>query len=147
MKNQTKMTIRTRKCLRTYMADLLALVCDVYCDLFTSPFGILGQVWYLIALIPDPCCLSYLCIIFWNSKRSLKKRSRLYPEVIPEDDDHHYMDLGDHPLRESVAVELKRVVEHKDGETEYIIVFSFFTISYSILRCLIDFLNKTNHWH
>ena len=26
----------------------LALVCDVYCDFFTFPFGILGQVWYLI---------------------------------------------------------------------------------------------------
>ena len=22
------------------------------------PFGILGQVWYLIVSIPDPCCLS-----------------------------------------------------------------------------------------
>ena len=26
-------------------ADLLACVCDVYCDFFTFPFGILGQVW------------------------------------------------------------------------------------------------------
>ena len=40
-------------------ADLLALVCDVYCDFVTFPFGILGQVWYLIVWIPDPCCLSY----------------------------------------------------------------------------------------
>ena len=40
------------------MADLLALVCDVYCDFVTFPFGILGQVWYLIVSIPDPCCLS-----------------------------------------------------------------------------------------
>ena len=38
--------------------DLLALVCDVYCDFVTIPFGILGQVWYLIVSIPDPCCLS-----------------------------------------------------------------------------------------
>ena len=37
----------------------LALVCDVYCDFVTFPFGILGQVWYLIVSIPDPCCLSY----------------------------------------------------------------------------------------
>ena len=29
--------------------DLLALVCDVSCDFVTFPFGILGQVWYLIA--------------------------------------------------------------------------------------------------
>ena len=27
--------------------------------LLNFPFGILGQVWYLIVLIPDPCCLSY----------------------------------------------------------------------------------------
>ena len=25
----------------------------------TFPFSILGQVWYLIVSIPDPCCLSY----------------------------------------------------------------------------------------
>ena len=29
-------------------ADLLALVCDVYCDFVTFPFGIMGKVWYLI---------------------------------------------------------------------------------------------------
>ena len=33
-------------------ADLLAFVCDFV----TFPFGILGQVWYLIVSIPDPCC-------------------------------------------------------------------------------------------
>ena len=27
--------------------------------LLLSHFGILGQVWYLIISIPDPCCLSY----------------------------------------------------------------------------------------
>ena len=41
-------------------ADLLALGCDVYCDFVTFPFGILGQVWYLIVSIPDHCCLSHL---------------------------------------------------------------------------------------
>ena len=40
-------------------ADLLALVCGVYCDFVTFPFGILGQVWYLIVSIPEPCCFSY----------------------------------------------------------------------------------------
>ena len=40
-------------------ADLLALVCDVYCDFVTIPFGILGQVWCLIVSILDPCCLIY----------------------------------------------------------------------------------------
>ena len=30
-----------------------------YSNFVPFPYGILGQVWYLIALIPDPCCLSY----------------------------------------------------------------------------------------
>ena len=47
------------RCLERDRADLLALVCDVYCDFVTFPFGILGQVWHLIVSIPDPCCLSY----------------------------------------------------------------------------------------
>ena len=34
-------------------ADLMALVCDAYCNFVTFPFGSLGQVWYLIASIPD----------------------------------------------------------------------------------------------
>ena len=29
------------------------------CDFVTFPFGILGQVWYLIVLIPDLCHISY----------------------------------------------------------------------------------------
>ena len=41
-------------------ADLLALVCDVYCDFVTFPFRILGQVWYLIKSILGPSSLSYL---------------------------------------------------------------------------------------
>ena len=44
-------------------SDLLALVCDVYCDLVTFPFGVLGQVWYLIVSIPNHCCLSYFAKI------------------------------------------------------------------------------------
>ena len=40
-------------------ADLLALVCDVYCVFVTFPCGILGQVWYLIVSFPDLCRLSY----------------------------------------------------------------------------------------
>ena len=45
--------------------DLSALVCDVYCNFVTFPFGILGQVWYLIISIPAACCLSYFdCIDF-----------------------------------------------------------------------------------
>ena len=45
-------------------ADLLALVCDVYCDLVTFPFCILGQVCYLIVSIPDPCRLSYFVVSY-----------------------------------------------------------------------------------
>ena len=41
------------------MTDLFVLVCDVYCDFVTFPFGTLGQVWYFMVLIPDPCCLAY----------------------------------------------------------------------------------------
>ena len=37
--------------------DLLVLVCDVYYDFVTFPFGILGQMWYLVVSIPDPCLL------------------------------------------------------------------------------------------
>ena len=36
------------------------------CMVVTFPFGILGQVWYLIVLIPDLCPLSYfhtVCIV------------------------------------------------------------------------------------
>ena len=38
-------------------ADLLALVCGVFCEFVTLPIGILGQVWYLIVSIPDLCNL------------------------------------------------------------------------------------------
>ena len=38
-------------------AELLALVCDVWCGHFA--IGILGQVWCLIAAIPDLCPFSY----------------------------------------------------------------------------------------
>ena len=40
-------------------ADLLALVCDVYCGFVTFQCDILGKVWYLIVLIPDLFHLSY----------------------------------------------------------------------------------------
>ena len=35
------------------------LLFALYCDFITFPCGILGQVWYLIVLIPDLCRLSY----------------------------------------------------------------------------------------
>ena len=42
-KNETFLTLGFVVTLRE-RADLLALVCDVYCDFVTLPFGILGQV-------------------------------------------------------------------------------------------------------
>ena len=41
-------------------ADLLALLCVMFSWVFvTFPYGVLGQVWYLIVLIPDLCLLPY----------------------------------------------------------------------------------------
>ena len=38
------------------MADLLTLLCVVFsCVLVTFPYGVPGQVWYLIVSIPDLC--------------------------------------------------------------------------------------------
>ena len=42
------------------MAELSALVGDVYCTFVTIPCGILGQVWYLIVSFPDLCRLFLL---------------------------------------------------------------------------------------
>ena len=40
-----------------------------YCVFVTFPCGILGQVWYLIVLIPDLCHISYLdiCVKNWTA--------------------------------------------------------------------------------
>ena len=42
-------------------ADLLALVCGVFCEFVTFPLvsWVRGQVWYLIVSIPDLCTLTY----------------------------------------------------------------------------------------
>ena len=58
-------------------ADLLAGFCVVYCDFFTFPFGILGQVWYSIVSIPDPCCLFYFVKINCFSKTYILDQTRL----------------------------------------------------------------------
>ena len=43
-------------------ADLLALLCIMFsCVFVTFPFGVSGQVWYLIVAIPDLCVLLYFC--------------------------------------------------------------------------------------
>ena len=46
-------------------ADLSALVCYVYRDFVTFPFGILGLVWYLIVSISDLCSLSNMHKYFY----------------------------------------------------------------------------------
>ena len=55
-------------------AALLSLVCDVYCDFVTFPFGILWQVWYLITSILNPRCLSYFTYLIKGSI-SMKRAS------------------------------------------------------------------------
>ena len=45
-------------------SEVLAFECAVYCHFVTFPFGILGQVWYLIVSIPNPCCLYYFKTFF-----------------------------------------------------------------------------------
>ena len=44
-------------------ADILALLCVLFLVYFgvivTFPYGLLGQVWYLIVSIPDLCLLAY----------------------------------------------------------------------------------------
>ena len=45
-------------------ADLLALLCVMFtCVFVTFPYGVLGQVWYLIVSSPD-LCLVYLQVLF-----------------------------------------------------------------------------------
>ena len=46
-------------------ADLLALLCVMFCFVcfVTFPYGVLGQVWYLIVSIPDLCHLLYIDLI------------------------------------------------------------------------------------
>ena len=42
-------------------ADLMAFLYVILsCVFVTFPFGVLGQVWYLIVSIPDLCLLPYL---------------------------------------------------------------------------------------
>ena len=49
-------------------AELLALLCGMFsCVFVTFPYGVLGQVWYLIVSIPDRCLLPYF-VIYRSSK-------------------------------------------------------------------------------
>ena len=45
-------------------ADLLALLYVLfYCVFVTFPCGVLGQVWWLVASVPDLCLLSYFAVM------------------------------------------------------------------------------------
>ena len=57
-------------------ADLLALLCVMFpCDFVTFPYGVLGQVWFLIVSISDICLLPYFyknmrqCLATYVNKR------------------------------------------------------------------------------
>ena len=43
------------------------------CVFVTFPYGILGQVWYLIVLIPDLCHLSYFDHLYKRGLSMLRK--------------------------------------------------------------------------
>ena len=64
-------------CCLVVIADLLALVCDVYCDFVTFPFGILGKMWYLIVSIADPAVFLTFFRVYSLFEYSLKCASRL----------------------------------------------------------------------
>ena len=58
-------------------ADLLALVCGVYCVFVTFPIGILVQVWYLIVSIPDLCTLTSFAVLCSRRTTPLPTRHKL----------------------------------------------------------------------
>ena len=55
----------------------------MFCDFVTFPFGILGQVWYLIVSIPDPCCLSYILTnaMRQHMKHTMMKIALSFPDI------------------------------------------------------------------
>ena len=54
-------------------ANLLALLyVMVSCVFVTLPCGVMGQVWYLIVLIPDLCLLTYFHVVCFHYKICLK---------------------------------------------------------------------------
>ena len=56
-------------------ANLLALLCVMFsCVFVTFPSGVLGQMWYLIVLIPDLCLLPYFDCISNEMKESIGQR-------------------------------------------------------------------------
>ena len=52
-------------------------VCNIYCHFVTFPFGILGQVWYLIVSIPDHCCF-FLTLKIYNRLNEQKLNRHVY---------------------------------------------------------------------
>ena len=71
----------------------MALVCDVYGGFVTFPCGILGQVWYLIVLIPDFCRLPLMLSLSDNIQadfvEAFNSASR-YLDVLLNIDDSYF---------------------------------------------------------
>ena len=59
---QTAMSVSCSLVVTCWERVLESLVCDIFLCFITFPYGVLGQVWYLIVLIPDLCPLSYFYI-------------------------------------------------------------------------------------
>ena len=68
-------------------ADLLALVCGVQLWICHFLIGILGQVWYLIVLIPDLCTLTYF-------DNDVKRTTHMFEGIFIDP----FGNLSDHPL-------------------------------------------------
>ena len=66
------------------MTDLLALLCIVFSFVFvTFPYGVSGQVWYLIVSIPDLCLPLYFYFIgYLHFLKTLKKWLNLNIKVV-----------------------------------------------------------------
>ena len=60
------------------IADILALLCVMFpCVFVTFPYGVLGQVWYLIVSIPDLCLPHY----FYQKDANMSIYLSVYPKV------------------------------------------------------------------
>ena len=54
-----------------------SLVCDVFWCFVTFPYGVLGQVWYLIVWIHDLCLLPYFVHLWCNTQNIYKNKGKM----------------------------------------------------------------------
>ena len=112
------------------MADLLALVGDVYCIFATFPCGILGQVWYLIVSFPDLYLLFtfilniYAHIVLLCTFR-FTRVSSVYEELLPFD----WLNFND-LFRPQPYIGNQRIEFH-ENYTEYIWICFGYTFEFS----------------